>query len=122
MFCYRVVTPHSRLRFRILDHSTFRKDAVIGQKSIGLYDILQYYNGKLENLELTLELIPERSLSFVPISVGKLIVFFNDLNVNLQSVLPPHFSSPGECSRVDHQCGMELPKLSVFLVFNETFV
>lgn len=89
-----VVTPHSQLRFRVLDHSTFRKDAVIGQKSINLYDILQYYNGKLENLELTLELISEKSISFVPVSVGKLIIFFSDLTVNLQSVLPPHFSRP----------------------------
>lgn len=93
---FRVVTPHSRLRFRVLDHSTFRKDAVIGQKSINLYDILQYYNGKLENLELTLELISEKSVSFVPVSVGKLIIFFSDLTVNLQSVLPPHFSRPSK--------------------------
>lgn len=80
-----MVTPNSRLRFRILDQSTFRKDAVIGQKTVNLSSTLSCYDGKLENLELTLDVPPEKITSLMPPSVGKLIVFLNDLTVNVQS-------------------------------------
>lgn len=97
-YSFSLVTPHSRLRFQVRDHSTFRKDPVIGQRTVELYQVLHYYNGKLENLELTLELMPEpgKSASYVQSSVGKLITFFNGLNVNLQSVPQPHFVRPSK--------------------------
>ncbi|KAK7576036.1 hypothetical protein V9T40_012322 [Parthenolecanium corni] len=90
-----VVTPSSYLRFRVLDHSSFRKDTVVGHIKIGLQTLLHYYNGKLENLELTLELHPEKNYpSFVPITVGKLIVCLNGLNLNSQTDLPAHYFRP----------------------------
>lgn len=91
-----LVTPHSRLCFQVRDHSTFRKDVVIGQRMVELYHILHYYNGKLENLELTLELMTEaRATSYSRyVSVGKLITLFNGLNVDLQAVPQQHFLRP----------------------------
>lgn len=93
-----LVTPHSRLCFQVRDHSTFRKDAVIGQRTVELYHILHYYNGKLENLELTLELMTEaRATSYCRyVSVGKLITLFNGLNVDLQAVPQQHFLRPSK--------------------------
>lgn len=95
-FVFSVVTPSSFLRFRVLDHSTFRKDTVVGHIKIGLQTLLQYYHGKLENLELTLELHPEKNYSFIPIAVGKLIVCLNGLNLNSQTDLSAHFFRPSK--------------------------
>lgn len=98
-FVFSVVTPSSYLRFRVLDHSSFRKDTVVGHIKIGLQTLLHYYNGKLENLELTLELHPEKNYpSFVPITVGKLIVCLNGLNLNSQTDLPAHYFRPSKLS------------------------
>lgn len=49
-----LVKPHTKILFRVIDHHNFRKDNVIGEKKLSLFQILQHFNGKCENLELTL--------------------------------------------------------------------
>lgn len=88
--------PHSYLCFRVLDHSTFRKDNILGQATFGLQRILRDNSGKLENLELTLDLNSEKYGLFIPVSSGKLIVILDGLNINLQSELSTHPSLPSE--------------------------
>lgn len=78
-----LVTPQSQLHFRVLDHSTFRKDALIGEKPLSLYDILSHYNGKCENLELTLDLMSETKHDAQPIKVGDLVMLLNGMRVDM---------------------------------------
>lgn len=85
-----LVTPYSQLHFRLLDHSTFRKDALIGDKKISLYQILMHYNGKLENLELTLDLMSCTKHSFAISKVGELVVIFDGLKIDMTGVSLPN--------------------------------
>jgi len=80
-----LVTPHSHLHFRLLDHSTFRKDAVVGETRLSLYEVLTHYNGKCENLELTLDLMSESKHDAQPVKVGELITFLNGLKIEMNS-------------------------------------
>jgi len=80
-----LVTPHSLLHFRLLDHSTFRKDAVVGETRLSLYEVLTHYNGKCENLELTLDLMSESKHDTQPVKVGELITFLNGLKIEMNS-------------------------------------
>ncbi|KAG8227061.1 hypothetical protein J437_LFUL013244 [Ladona fulva] len=56
-----LVTPNSQLHFRVLDHSSFRKDPVLGEKRFKLRDVLAQYGGRCDRLELTLDLIAPES-------------------------------------------------------------
>ncbi|PNF39754.1 E3 ubiquitin-protein ligase Su(dx) [Cryptotermes secundus] len=80
-----LVTPHSHLHFRLLDHSTFRKDAMVGEKRLSLYEILTHYNGRCENLELTLDLMSESKHDTQPVKVGELITLLNGLKIEMNS-------------------------------------
>ncbi|XP_041970110.1 E3 ubiquitin-protein ligase Su(dx) isoform X2 [Aricia agestis] len=52
-----LVTPLSQISLQLVDHHSFRKDHVIGEKKLSLLKILQYFNGKCENAELTIDLM-----------------------------------------------------------------
>ncbi|XP_069365570.1 E3 ubiquitin-protein ligase Su(dx) [Maniola hyperantus] len=52
-----LVTPLSQILFRLADHHSFRKDNVIGEKRVNLLKILLYFNGKCENVELSIDLM-----------------------------------------------------------------
>lgn len=49
-----LVTPQSQLLFRLADYHSFRKDNIIGEKRIHLLKILLFFNGKCDNVELTI--------------------------------------------------------------------
>ncbi|XP_046404355.1 E3 ubiquitin-protein ligase Su(dx) isoform X2 [Ischnura elegans] len=51
-----LVTPNSQLHFRVLDHSSFRKDPILGEKRFRLRDVLAQLRGRCDRLELTLDL------------------------------------------------------------------
>jgi len=50
------VTPYSKLVFRVYDHSTFKKDALLGDCSLDLYSVLKKNGGRCQNQELALDL------------------------------------------------------------------
>lgn len=89
-----LVTPYSQLHFKLLDHSTFRRDALIGEKRINLFQVLSYYNGKLDNVELTLDLMSENKHDSygTPSKVGELVTLFDGLKIDMNEVTP-HNSS-----------------------------
>ncbi|XP_063989823.1 E3 ubiquitin-protein ligase Su(dx) [Diachasmimorpha longicaudata] len=93
-----LVTPYSHLHFRLLDHSTFRKDTTIGEKRISLFQILTHYNGKLENLELTLDLINESKHDSQLMKVGELVTLFDGLKIDMSTIAPP------QCEQAHPQC------------------
>lgn len=49
-----LVTPLSQILLRLADHHSFRKDHIIGEKKLNILKILLYFNGKCENVELTI--------------------------------------------------------------------
>ncbi|XP_044743916.1 E3 ubiquitin-protein ligase Su(dx) isoform X2 [Chrysoperla carnea] len=83
-----LVTPHSTLHFRVLDHSSFRKDALLGEKKLGLFQLLTHYNGKCENLELNLDLLSV-DCPHQP-KVGELTAVLNGLQIDLSTIHPPN--------------------------------
>ncbi|XP_070155973.1 E3 ubiquitin-protein ligase Su(dx) [Polyergus mexicanus] len=89
-----LVTPYSQLHFRLLDHSTFRKDALIGEKRISLFQVLSHYNGKLENLELTFDLMSESKHDSQLCKVGELITVFDGLRIDTTNEAPVNINEP----------------------------
>lgn len=76
-----LVTPVSDIIFRVLDRSSFLKDSLLGERTVQLGQILEHYNGRLENLELNMDLLgalkPDgRSKS------GELVVVLNGLKID----------------------------------------
>ncbi|XP_032672771.1 E3 ubiquitin-protein ligase Su(dx)-like [Odontomachus brunneus] len=89
-----LVTPYSQLHFRLLDHSTFRKDTLIGEKRISLFQVLSHYNGKLENLELTFDLMSESKHDSQLCKVGELITVFDGLKIDTTNETLLNVSEP----------------------------
>ena len=92
-FFSSLVTPYSQLHYRLLDQSTFRKDSVLGEKKLSLYEVLTHYNGKLENLELTLVLMSDAK------QVGELITLMNGLKVDMKQYPP---LQPAQSAQAEH--------------------
>ncbi|XP_015912196.1 E3 ubiquitin-protein ligase Su(dx) [Parasteatoda tepidariorum] len=51
-----LVTPYSKLHFRVLNHNSLMKDGLLGEGSIDLYKVLVKHDGKLEKLPCPVEL------------------------------------------------------------------
>jgi hypothetical protein len=51
-----LVTPYSKVLFRLYDHSAFKKDALMGETGIELYGILVKHDGHLARLTMSLDL------------------------------------------------------------------
>ncbi|XP_053697513.1 E3 ubiquitin-protein ligase Su(dx) isoform X2 [Sabethes cyaneus] len=87
-----IVSPSSVLHFRVLDHSSFRKDSLLGQQTVYLAHILEHYNGVLENLELSMDLLTDGSSSSKaneprqPTKTGELVAVLNGLNIDMRVV------------------------------------
>lgn len=80
-----LVTPNSELVFRVLDHSSFLKDAVLGERSVSLGEVLQHYNGRCDNLELILDLMVNNKYNNRSKS-GELVAVLNGLNIDMSQV------------------------------------
>lgn len=80
-----LVTAQSNLLFRLIDHHSFRKDNIIGERKLGLLKILRKYNGKCENIEVSLDLLkvsPESGLNGSNESrSAEVIVLLNGLKI-----------------------------------------
>ncbi|KFB42912.1 hypothetical protein ZHAS_00010668 [Anopheles sinensis] len=88
-----IVSPGSLLQFRVLDHSSFRKDSLLGQQTVELAGILRHYNGVLELLELSMDLLVDPSGSSKtneprqPVKAGELVVVLDGLKIDMRNVL-----------------------------------
>ncbi|XP_034230573.1 E3 ubiquitin-protein ligase Su(dx) [Thrips palmi] len=92
-----LVTPHSLLHYRVLDHNSFRKDSILGEKRICLYDILHMCNGRCEYLEITLDLYrgsPADSQNVAAVKVGELITLMHGLRIDMGFVNAPTAVQP----------------------------
>lgn len=59
---------------------------MIGEKKFNLYQILTHYNGKCENLEVTLDLMSESKHDSQPVKVGELIALLNGLRLDMAAL------------------------------------
>ena len=99
-----IVTPHSRLSFRVYDHSTFKKDALLASAALDLYAVLRQNNGRLHDLELALDL-KKNSMAGAEangvdlhggtdvMNAGILYVKLNGAQVDMSRTLPPPASA-----------------------------
>lgn len=95
-----IVTPHSRLAFRVYDHSTFKKDSLLASCHLDLYAVLRTNGGRCQDLELALDLKGrdkngggsvggEADPSGGEVNMGILYVKLNGAQVDLSRTLPP---------------------------------
>ena len=88
-----LVTPSSILQFRVYDHSTFRKDSLMGEQTVHLSQILQHYNGRCENLELVMDLLYESKSEGRQLKNGELVAVLNGLKIDMSTVVVQNGSS-----------------------------
>uniref|UniRef100_A0A182SZ70 E3 ubiquitin-protein ligase n=1 Tax=Anopheles maculatus TaxID=74869 RepID=A0A182SZ70_9DIPT len=87
-----IVSAGSVLHFRAFDHSSFRKDSLIGQKSVELAGILRHYKGVLEMLELQIDLMNDGTGSSksneprYPDKMGELVVVLDGLKIDMRNM------------------------------------
>ncbi|KAH8403317.1 hypothetical protein KR222_010334, partial [Zaprionus bogoriensis] len=82
-----LITPNSTLHFKVLDHSSFRKDAMLGERVIPLAHILQHYNGRCEFLELTIDLFVTSKSDNRQTKSGELVAILNGLKLDMSKVI-----------------------------------
>ncbi|KAK9882482.1 hypothetical protein WA026_021823 [Henosepilachna vigintioctopunctata] len=78
-----VVKPNSNIHFFVLDKNNFRKDTILGEKKLDLLKLLTMFNGRCDNLELTIDLLNESKQSESTSKVGELVCFLQGLVVDL---------------------------------------
>ena len=82
-----VVTPYSKIVFRVYDHSILKKDALLGDCSLDLYSVLKKHCGHCQNTELALDI---RSSAGHESHIGSLHIKLDGINVDLR-----HFPASG---------------------------
>lgn len=78
-----LVTPNSKLNFSVLDRNNFRKDTTLGEKKVELMQLLQFCNGRCDNLEITLDLMNDKQTDAQPTKVGELMCVLKGLTVDM---------------------------------------
>uniref|UniRef100_A0A1B0C034 HECT-type E3 ubiquitin transferase n=1 Tax=Glossina palpalis gambiensis TaxID=67801 RepID=A0A1B0C034_9MUSC len=81
-----LITPHSVLHFKVLDHSSFRKDGMLGERSINLGNILQHYNGRCEFLEVSMDLLATSKSDNRQTKSGELVAILTGLKLDMSKV------------------------------------
>ncbi|XP_037709346.1 E3 ubiquitin-protein ligase Su(dx) [Drosophila subpulchrella] len=81
-----LITPNSTLHFKVLDHSSFRKDAMLGERIINLAHILQHYNGRCEFLELSIDLFVTSKSDNRQTKSGELVAILNGLKLDMSKL------------------------------------
>uniref|UniRef100_A0A224YSK5 C2 domain present in e3 ubiquitin ligase n=1 Tax=Rhipicephalus zambeziensis TaxID=60191 RepID=A0A224YSK5_9ACAR len=80
-----LVTPYSKLHFRVFNHNSLMKDALLGEGCLELYHVLEKADGKLDKVPQPLELScgskPGRSYSY-------LLTILDGMNIDM-SWYPP---------------------------------
>lgn len=91
-----LINTSSKLHFSVLDHNSFRKDTIIGEKKLDLLQLLTHFNGNCENLELTLDLLTETKQGDNPSKIGELVCVLHGLSIDVSnhSIRGPSTSMP----------------------------
>lgn len=95
-----LVTPHSKINFAVKCHNNFRKDTIIGEKKVDLILLLYHFNGKCDNLDVTLDLMSEKQTES-PVKVGELVCTFRGLTIDMSNYMRLNSSMPLAQSNTD---------------------
>lgn len=86
------VTPSSEMTFRVLDRSSFLKDSLLGERNVQLAQVLEYYHGRCDNLELIMDLLgsvkPEGRAK-----CGELVIVLNGLRIESMAIEPDQITN-----------------------------
>ncbi|CAG9771972.1 unnamed protein product [Ceutorhynchus assimilis] len=74
-----LVTPQSKIHFAVLDRNSFRKDTVVGEKTVELVQLLAHSEGR-ECLDVTLDLMNVKQ-SDSPVKAGELMCLIKGLRI-----------------------------------------
>lgn len=88
-----LVTPTSKINFAVKCHNNFRKDSTIGEKKVDLILLLYHFNGKCDNLDVTLDLMSEKQTDS-PVKVGELVCTFRGLIVDMSNYMRMNGTMP----------------------------
>ncbi|ERL86970.1 hypothetical protein D910_04373 [Dendroctonus ponderosae] len=78
-----LVNIHSKVHFAVLDKNNFRKDTVVGEKTVDLQHLLLHSEGR-DRLDVTLDLMNNKQ-SDSPVKVGELMCLFTGMHIELPS-------------------------------------
>ena len=90
-----VVTPFSKILYRLFDHSSFKKDAVLGEHTMDLYTVLKKHQGKLQSTTVSADLyqtVAQKSGSAsaaggtTAIKIGELVLVLSGVMVDLSAI------------------------------------
>lgn len=70
-----------------MHHSSFRKDVMLGERSINLAYILQYYNGRCEFLEVSMDLLAASKSDNRSTKCGELVAMLNGLKIDMSKLM-----------------------------------
>merc|ERR550519_2126830 len=83
-----VVTPYSKIVFRVYDHSILKKDSLLGDCCLDLYSLLKKHCGRCQNQELALDLksSDNKNGNSTEVNIGSLYIKLDGLNIDLRQV------------------------------------
>ncbi|KAI0217112.1 E3 ubiquitin-protein ligase Su(dx) [Lamellibrachia satsuma] len=85
-----LVTPYSKLDFRVLNHHQFKTDAVLGYVTLDLNSLLHKHDGRFTNTSLTLDL--KGDVKGAAQRTGELTISLNGMDVKMDQ-FPPKLSN-----------------------------
>ncbi|KAG5884764.1 hypothetical protein JTB14_029244 [Gonioctena quinquepunctata] len=88
-----LVTPQSKINFAVKDHNSFRKDTTIGEKKVELYSLLFHFNGRCDNLDVTLDLMNDNKTDS-PVKVGELMCTLKGLIIDMSNHMRSSSATP----------------------------
>ena len=84
-----MVTPYTKINFRLYDYSTFKKDALLGEVCLDFYSVLKKHCGRCHKLDLGLDLRVSDSKNGASPSdtkIGTLHIVLDGLTVDLRQI------------------------------------
>ncbi|GAB6033339.1 hypothetical protein CHUAL_013106 [Chamberlinius hualienensis] len=82
-----LVTPYSKLHFKVFGHSSLKKDILIGQEAVDLYNKLSIHKGRFDQLPMVLELTGDGKTNGRQ-TVGELSVMLDGMKLDLRKYPP----------------------------------
>ena len=119
-----MVTPYSKLLFRLFDKSAFKKDSLLGEHTMELYGVLKKNEGKLEELTMSVDLYhatPNKAVNgngeqqgTMSVKIGELVIQLDGMTVDMNatpSASPPiHTAGAASTSPTNSSSSSVRPK------------
>ncbi|TFJ96919.1 solute carrier family 2, facilitated glucose transporter member 3-like [Platysternon megacephalum] len=90
-----IVTPVSKLNFRVWSHQTLKSDILLGSATLEIHETLKSNNMKLEQVVVTLQLVGDREPAEV---IGDLSVCLDGMQVD------PELLTNGDATTIRSEC------------------